>query len=117
MEGLQVWSATPGGVPCYRVHVEGTGWGNELCDGTLVGTVGQSRRLEAVQIRLAQKGPYAHVQYRAHVQDVGWQPFIIDGQTCSVNAHCATNLCFNGTCAAGTTGQARRLEALQIVVF
>jgi len=117
LEALQVWSATPGVVPCYRAHVQGQGWQPEVCDGALTGTVGQNLRAEAFQIRLSAKGPYSHVQYRAHVQNLGWQPWIQDGQTCNSNAACPTNLCFNGTCAAGTTGQSLRLEAVQIQVY
>jgi hypothetical protein len=114
MEGLQVWSATPGVVPCYRAHVQNVGWQAEVCDGNLAGTVNQGLRMEAFQIRLQSKGPYQHVQYRGHVEGIGWQPFITDGQTCSSNAGCPTNLCVGGTCAVGTTGQSRRLEAVQI---
>ena len=36
------------------------------------------------------------VQYRTHVQDIGWQPYVADGQM------------------AGTTGQGKRLEATTI---
>ena len=39
---------------------------------------------------------YAKVKYRAHIQDIGWQSWKQDGEL------------------AGTTGQAKRLEAIQI---
>lgn len=36
----------------YRVHMQSIGWGAWVSDGRIAGTVGQSRRIEAVQIRL-----------------------------------------------------------------
>jgi hypothetical protein len=36
----------------YRVHMQSIGWGIWVSDGQIAGTVGQSRRVEAVQIRL-----------------------------------------------------------------
>ncbi|HQZ84802.1 MAG TPA: chromophore lyase, partial [Actinomycetota bacterium] len=56
-------------------------------------------RLEAFQITVKDKGALygtVSVEYRAHVQGIGWQPWRRDGQT------------------AGTTGKALRIEAVQI---
>ena len=36
----------------YRAHVQGIGWQPWVRDGAIAGTVGQSRRIEAIQIRL-----------------------------------------------------------------
>ena len=49
-------------------------------------------------VRLADStpAPLPSVYYRAHVQDIGWQPAVIDGRL------------------AGTTGQGKRMEALEI---
>lgn len=67
--------------------------------------------MEALEVVLVPKGQSApgstanafydlnsgpSVQYRTHVQDVGWQDFVADGQT------------------SGTTGQDKRLEATTI---
>jgi uncharacterized protein YjdB len=41
----------------------------------------------------------AGVTYRAHVEQIGWQPWVVNGAT------------------AGTTGQNRRMEAIQIKLF
>lgn len=81
-------------------HVQDTGWQPESAQGTVAGTTGQGKRLEAVKISV--KAPdgttYADsdVRYRAHVQNVGWQQWVSGGQV------------------AGTTGRSLRLEALQI---
>ena len=61
----------------------------------MIGTTGQARRLEAFQITV-KDSPGWSVQYRAHVQGVGWQPWRRDGQT------------------AGTTGKGLRVEAVQV---
>jgi uncharacterized protein YjdB len=53
--------------------------------------------LEAFEIKLT--GDLAtkfRVEYRAHVSGIGWQSYVADGAT------------------AGTTGQARSVEAVQI---
>jgi hypothetical protein len=44
LEGLQIWSETPGVLPAYRAYVQNVGWQGEFSDGNLAGTVGQSLR-------------------------------------------------------------------------
>ena len=69
-------------------HIQNIGWQ----DGEqMIGTVGQSLRLEAVKIDLQ------GVEYRAHVQVIGWLDWVASGQV------------------TGTTGESRRMEAIQIV--
>jgi hypothetical protein len=98
LEGIQVWSASPGVSICYRGFVQNIGWQTEVCDGDLAGTVGQSLRIEAFTARLATKGSYSTIWYNAYLQDTGWQGWMSNGQM------------------AGTTGQGRRIEAISIVV-
>ena len=69
-------------------HVQNLGWQN---GEQTIGTVGQSLRLEAVKIDLP------GIEYRAHVQDLGWLDWVASGEV------------------AGTTGESRRMEAIQIV--
>ena len=65
--------------------------------GQVAGTTGQSKRLEAIRIWLTGDiANYYSIQYRAHIQDIGWQDWACDG------------------IIAGTTGLSKRLEALQI---
>jgi uncharacterized protein YvpB len=63
----------------------------------MAGTSGQALRMEALQISLyGEVAQHFDVMYRAHVQNIGWQPWTFnDG-------------------LAGTTGRALRVEALQI---
>ena len=68
----------------------------------MAGTTGQSRRLEAVRVRLtgeaAKKGNYS-VWYRVHSQDYGWLGWTCDGEP------------------AGTTGLSKRAEAIDVQVL
>ncbi|MGN0391117.1 MAG: L,D-transpeptidase family protein [Wujia sp.] len=94
----------------YRVHAQSYGWmnwvdadANGATPQSLVnrheyaGTMGQGKRLEAIQIKLTGKlAEEYEVFYRVHMQTYGWSPWTRDGQT------------------AGTTGQGKRLEAIQI---
>lgn len=72
----------------FSGHIQNLGWQ----DGEqTIGTVGQSLRLEAVKIDLP------GIEYRAHVQGLGWLDWVASGQV------------------AGTTGESRRMEAIQII--
>ena len=60
------------------------------------GTVGECKRLEAIKIKLPD-GVSGSVQYRTHIQDIGWESkWAEDGAL------------------SGTSGKAKRLEAIQI---
>ena len=91
----------------YRAHISQAGWMGWTKNGTTAGSEGYSMQLEAVQIKLVQKGqtindttlPAAKmpsVTYKGHVSDIGWQKPVSAGKT------------------AGTTNQARRLEAFTL---
>lgn len=75
----------------YRGHVENIGWQDYVREGQTCGTVGQSLRLEAIQIDTS-----LEIQAKAHIQDIGW----VDYGT------------INKDTIIGTTGEAKRLEAL-----
>jgi uncharacterized protein YjdB len=50
---IELQGAPAGTRVCYQAHIESIGWNQgEVCDGALVGTVGQSLRIEAVRIRI-----------------------------------------------------------------
>ena len=95
----------------YRVHVQDFGWLDWADNGTAAGSQGYARYIEAIQIAVLPKWssapgktdtPFqvnaADIQYRAHVQEIGWQEFV-----------------GNGT-LAGTVGRNLPVEALQIGV-
>ena len=91
----------------YRVHAQAFGWMGWAKNGEPAGTEGYARRLEAIQVILVKKGSKApgttenafenaEVSYRTHVQSYGWKSYVYDGEL------------------SGTSGQAKRLEAIQI---
>ncbi|MBR2682090.1 MAG: S8 family serine peptidase, partial [Atopobiaceae bacterium] len=93
----------------YRVHAQNFGWLGWAKNGDSAGTAGYGYRLEAIQIKLVPKGGAAPgstadsfkaklVNYRTHVQNVGWQNYVYDGQV------------------SGTSGQALRLEGINITL-
>ena len=81
----------------YIVHGQDYGWEKDWKkDGQTSGTVGESKRLEAIQIKLP-NGVSGSIEYRTHIQDIGWEK----------------NWSKNGE-KSGTEGQCKRLEAIQI---
>lgn len=87
----------------YQVHMKDIGWSPWFKEGTYAGTRGEGRRIEAIRIRFQSEQDVTNprgeggVLYQVHAQDYGWLPVVHDGMT------------------AGTTGQARRVEALRII--
>lgn len=96
----------------YRVHAQKVGWTAWTSNGEAAGTEGMSWRLEALQVIILPKGSETptdvggarsdtelsmvsrpSIQVRGHVQGIGWQDW-------SPNS-------------AGTSGQSRRMEALE----
>ncbi len=82
--------------PSVTAHVQRVGWMTPVTDGTVAGTTGKSRRMEALTLRLPD-GVAGGIEYRAHVQRSGWEEAW------------ATN-----GAQSGTTGKSRRVEAVQI---
>ncbi len=101
LEALRITCAANGvaGDIEYRTHLRHMGWGKWVRNGAMSGTVHQSRRAEAVQIRLTGNMEKLYdVWYRVHVKTLGWMAWAKNGQK------------------AGTEGESRRAEAVQIVL-
>lgn len=83
----------------YRAHVSDIGWQNWVRNNEIAGTTGQSKKMEALQIRLTgEMQKYCDIYYRAHVSNFGWLGWAKNGEM------------------AGTTGFSYGLEAIQVVV-
>lgn len=80
----------------YQTHIQTYGWQNYVADGTMSGTEGQSKRLEAIRIALGNKSVSGSIRYKTHVQTYGWLDWVGEDQV------------------SGTEGQSKRLEAIQI---
>ncbi|SJZ96259.1 Uncharacterized conserved protein YjdB, contains Ig-like domain [Pilibacter termitis] len=80
----------------YEAHVQNIGWQAPVYDGEVAGTFGQSKRMEALRIRLLETNLTGDIEYTTHVQNKGWLPYSKNGQQ------------------SGTTGNSLRIEALQV---
>lgn len=96
----------------YRVHSSDFGWLGWAKNGEDAGSQGYAKKVEAIQVQLVAKNGEApgdtsnafrvrgtEVQYEAHVSDIGWQNYVINGAT------------------AGTTGQNKGVEALKLQLY
>ena len=108
LEALEIKAQLPEGVELSaRAHVQDIGWQDwQTKNDITVGTEGQFKRLEALQIAVKGLEGY-EVKYRAHVEDIGWQDWV----TANTDSDNNTLNVF-----AGTVGESKRLEALEIVV-
>ena len=96
---ISVSAAEP--VVTYSAHVQRVGWMNDIvasnstATAKIAGTSGQSLRVEALKINVA-NAEGVDIKYRAHVQRVGWQDWVSAGEI------------------AGTNGQHLRVEGIEI---
>lgn len=138
-------AATKMGVT-YAVHIQtygdNQGW---VQNGEVAGTIGKSKRLEEIRIKLTGNEYSGSIQYKTHIQSYGWQDWSYNGETSGTRGkakrlegieiqlvgevakhydvyyrvHCQTygwmSWVKNGV-MAGTSGQAKRLEGIQIVL-
>ena len=81
----------------YAVHIQtyedSQGW---VADGAMAGTEGESKRLEAISIKLEGDEYAGGIVYKTHCQSYGWLDWVADGES------------------SGTKGQSKRLEGIQI---
>ena len=97
--GIRSVPALHGSV-AYQTHVPSYGWQDYVGNGAVSGTTGQSKRLEGIRIRFDDQPLPGFIQYRTHIQGIGWEKG------------------WRGTdMMSGTEGQARRLEAIEIKLY
>lgn len=77
----------------YQGHLRQIGWGNWQCDGAMIGSTGQNRRIEALRIQ-----PVNQMDVTVHMKDTGDKVY--------------KNI--TKDTIIGTVGESRRLEALKI---
>lgn len=84
----------------YQAHVQKYGWMDKKHDGLTAGTVGESKRMEALKVTCpkAKDGePQMKVSGKAHIEGIGW-----------VDVPEAEEIIL------GTTGESRRLESVEL---
>lgn len=89
----------------YRTHVQSLGWQGWKYNGQMSGTSGMAKRLEGINIRLTNKPYSGSIAYTTHVQSIGWQ-----------GDENNSNTWFHDGQMAGTSGRAKRLEAIRIAL-
>ena len=89
----------------YRTHVQSFGWQGWKYNGVMSGTSGKAKRLEGININLTNKPYSGSIVYTTHVQSIGWQ-----GNENNMNTW------FRDGQMAGTSGRAKRLEAIRIAL-
>lgn len=77
----------------YQAHIQDIGWTEWQDAGTVEGTVGEGKRIEAVKFKTNNE---LDIQYRVHCENIGWTEWKKPEEI------------------AGTTGQSLRLEAIEI---
>lgn len=77
----------------YQGHLRETGWAAWQCDGAMIGSTGQNRRVEALRIK-----PKGQMTVTVHIKDIGDQVY--------------KNI--TKDTIIGTTGKALRIEAIKI---
>lgn len=77
----------------YKGHIQNIGWAEWVQDGEVCGTVGESKRLEALQI-----DSNLEIEVDAHIENIGWVNY---GK-------------INKDTIIGTVGQSLRLECLRL---
>lgn len=80
----------------YSTHIQDIGWQSVVVNGGLSGTMGQSKRLEAIKISLQNTSYSGGITYKTHVESYGWLGSVSNGAV------------------SGTTGQGKRIEAIQV---
>jgi uncharacterized protein YjdB/C1A family cysteine protease len=80
----------------YRTHIQNNGWEKSYkTNGTVSGTSGEGKRLEAIQIQVSGNDRLG-IQYVTHCQDYGWLSWSANGEV------------------SGTSGEGKRLESIEI---
>ncbi len=80
----------------YQVHVQDNRWLDPVENGEIAGTVGESKRMEAIKVALVNKSNSGNIEYRTHVQNEGWMSWVKGGKL------------------SGTSGKSLRTEAIQL---
>jgi uncharacterized protein YjdB len=89
----------------YKTHVQSYGWQSWKYNGDMSGTSGKAKRLEAIEIKLSNCQYSGDIVYTTHVQSYGWQGDENNISTWKKNG-----------AMAGTSGKAKRLEAIRIAL-
>lgn len=80
----------------YTTHLKNKGWQDKVFNGKLSGTIGESRRIEAIQVNLSKLAFSGNVLYSSHIQDYGWGIWASNGSL------------------SGSIGKSKQVEAIKL---
>lgn len=80
----------------YQSHISNVGWQKTTIDGSISGTTGQAKRIEAIKINFNNQTEARFIRYKSHVSNIGCMKWV------------------NANNISGTTGQGLALEGYQI---
>ena len=80
----------------YSAHVQDIGWQKSVENGSISGTTGKNKQMEAIKISIDNQSIDGSIRFRAHVQDIGWQDYV------------------SAEKIAGTVGKNKPIEAISI---
>ncbi len=103
----------------YAVHAQSFGWMSPVRDGARAGSIGKSKRVEAIAISLDTNGILGDdgnpitggIKFRTHVQSIGWQNWVY-----AETGGESVTACIENKNYAGTMGKAKRIEAIEIAL-
>ncbi len=83
-----------------KIHIEGVGWVEyeDVIPELILGSKGESRRIEAVEFDLQGLPSNKVLRYQVHLEDNGWTGWVNNGFT------------------AGTVGISKRIEAIKMLI-
>ncbi len=107
--GKKADNGTYDGLVNYSTHVQSYGDQSYVYDGSVSGTFGESKRLEAIRININNDllGYDGGIRYTTHVQKYGWQ-----GNPNGDGSDWKTN-----GAMSGTSGESKRLEAICVELY
>lgn len=98
-------NAPAGASITYQAYVQKYGWLKPVSNGQTAGTTGRKLRMEAFRVTINGMPGY-QVKYRAYIQGSGWQGYKTTPNGTAITA----------AAVAGTTGKAKRIEAIEIKI-
>ena len=79
----------------YKTHIQDIGWDKDKYDGETSGTVGQLKRVEAIDISLINQDIDGKIKYKTLIEGRNWEDYKYSG-------------------LSGTTGLSKKIEAIKI---
>lgn len=64
----------------YSTYIQDIGWQEAVIDGDTSGTTGESKRIEAIKVKLFNAPSNAKIKYEVYMENEGWKDSALDGE-------------------------------------